>query len=109
MALVRERGARLAVDDAGSGYAGLQHVMRLEPDVIKLDRALVDGVAADPVKAALIEAFVRYGRDIDATICAEGIETLEDLEVLADIDVAYARLAGHHVAAALARLAASRS
>ena len=89
MALVRERGARLAVDDAGSGYAGLQHVMRLEPDVIKLDRALVDGVAADPVKAALIEAFVRYGRKIDATICAEGIETLDDLEVLADIDVAY--------------------
>jgi diguanylate cyclase (GGDEF)-like protein/PAS domain S-box-containing protein len=89
MALVRERGARLAVDDAGSGYAGLQHVMRLEPDVIKLDRALVDGVAADPVKAALIEAFVRYGRRIDATICAEGIETLEDLEVLADIDVVY--------------------
>jgi diguanylate cyclase (GGDEF)-like protein/PAS domain S-box-containing protein len=89
MALVRERGARLAVDDAGSGYAGLQHVMRLEPDVIKLDRALVDGVAADPVKAALIEAFVRYGRRIDATICAEGIETLADLEVLADIDVAY--------------------
>jgi diguanylate cyclase (GGDEF)-like protein/PAS domain S-box-containing protein len=89
MALVRERGARLAVDDAGSGYAGLQHVMRLEPDVIKLDRALIDGVAADPVKAALIEAFVRYGRSSDATICAEGIEALEDLEVLADIDVAY--------------------
>jgi EAL domain-containing protein (putative c-di-GMP-specific phosphodiesterase class I) len=89
MALVRERGARLAVDDAGSGYAGLQHVMRLEPDVIKLDRALVDGVAADPVKAALIEAFVRYGRRSDATICAEGIESLDDLEVLADIDVAY--------------------
>jgi diguanylate cyclase (GGDEF)-like protein/PAS domain S-box-containing protein len=89
MAMVRARGARLAVDDAGSGYAGLEHVMRLEPDVIKLDRALVDGVAADPVKAALIEAFVRYGRRIDASICAEGIETLEDLEVLADIDVAF--------------------
>src|SRR4051812_16368259 len=89
MALVRERGARLAVDDAGSGYAGLQHVMRLEPDVIKLDRALVDGVAADSVKAALIEAFVRYGRRIDAMVCAEGIEKLEDMEVLANIDVAY--------------------
>jgi diguanylate cyclase (GGDEF)-like protein/PAS domain S-box-containing protein len=89
MALVRERGARLAVDDAGSGYAGLQHVMRLEPDVIKLDRTLVDGVADDPVKAALIEAFVRYARRIDAAICAEGIETLEDLERLADIDVAF--------------------
>jgi diguanylate cyclase (GGDEF)-like protein/PAS domain S-box-containing protein len=89
MTLVRERGARLAVDDAGSGYAGLQHVMRLEPDVIKLDRTLVDGVAADPVKAALIEAFVRYARRIDATICAEGIETLADLDVLADIDVAF--------------------
>jgi EAL domain/GAF domain len=63
--------------------------MRLEPDLIKLDRALVDGVAGDPVKAALIEAFVRYARRIDATVCAEGIETIEDLECLADIDVAY--------------------
>ena len=48
------------------GYAGLTQVMRLAPDVIKLDRTIVTGVAGDPVKAALIESFVRYAREIDA-------------------------------------------
>jgi diguanylate cyclase (GGDEF)-like protein/PAS domain S-box-containing protein len=86
---IRARGARLAIDDTGSGYAGLQHVMRLAPDIIKLDRALVAGVCEDPVKASLIESFVRYARDIDADVCAEGIETTDDLARLADLDVAY--------------------
>jgi diguanylate cyclase (GGDEF)-like protein/PAS domain S-box-containing protein len=89
LAALRGQGARLAVDDTGAGYAGLTHVMRLAPDVIKLDRALTTGVDRDPVKAALIGSFVRYARDIDATVCAEGVETLEELERLADLDVTY--------------------
>ena len=63
--------------------------MRLAPDIIKLDRTLVAGVSDDPVKAALIESFVRYAREIDAAVCAEGIEDLRDLARLADLDVAY--------------------
>ena len=86
---LRGRGVRVAVDDTGAGYAGLTHVMRLQPDVIKLDRALTTGVDTDPAKAPLISSFVRYARDIDADVCAEGIETLEELECLASLDVAY--------------------
>jgi diguanylate cyclase (GGDEF)-like protein/PAS domain S-box-containing protein len=86
---VRRRGARIAVDDTGSGYAGLTQVMRLAPDVIKLDRSLVAGAADDPIKSALIASFVRYARDIDASVCAEGIEDMRDLAHLADLDVAY--------------------
>jgi len=86
---LRARGARLAIDDTGSGYAGLTQVLRLAPDIIKLDRALIEGVADDPVKAALIASFVRYAHDIGATVCAEGIETMADLTRLADLDVAY--------------------
>jgi diguanylate cyclase (GGDEF)-like protein/PAS domain S-box-containing protein len=86
---VRRRGARLAVDDTGSGYAGLTQVMRLAPDIIKLDRTIVTGVATDPIKAALIESFVRYARESNATVCAEGVEDLHDLAHLADLDVTY--------------------
>ena len=89
LASLRARGARLAVDDTGAGYAGLTHVMRLQPDIIKLDRALTTGVDTDPAKAPLISSFVRYARDIDAAVCAEGVETLAELERLADLDVAY--------------------
>ena len=86
---INRRGGRFAVDDAGSGYAGLRQLMRLRPDVLKLDRSVVDGVSGDPAKAALVASLVRYARDMDATLCAEGIETLEDLELLADLDVTY--------------------
>jgi diguanylate cyclase (GGDEF)-like protein/PAS domain S-box-containing protein len=84
---LRLRGAHLAVDDLGAGYAGLRQVMRLQPDVLKLDRSLVSGVSADPAKAPMVDALVRYARRIGAVVCAEGIETMEDLEALADLDV----------------------
>jgi diguanylate cyclase (GGDEF)-like protein/PAS domain S-box-containing protein len=89
LAELRRRGARLAVDDIGAGYAGLKQVMRLQPDVLKLDRSLVAGVASDPAKGAMVDALVRYSRRIDADVCAEGVGTLEDLEALADLDVTY--------------------
>ncbi len=86
---LRFRGARLAVDDLGAGYAGLRHVMRLRPNVLKIDRSLVDGVSTDPAKAPMIDALVRYAKRIGAVVCAEGVETLSDLEALAHLDVTY--------------------
>jgi diguanylate cyclase (GGDEF)-like protein len=86
---LRERGARVAVDDAGAGYAGLQQLMRVAPDLIKLDRSLVTDVDSDPAKQALVDSFVRFGRRTGAQVVAEGIETEEELRTLADLDVAY--------------------
>ncbi|MCZ3385718.1 MAG: EAL domain-containing protein [Actinomycetia bacterium] len=88
---LRDRGARVAVDDVGEGYAGLQRVLALSPDVIKLDRSLVTGVESEPVKAALVEAIVRYAGKVGAEVCAEGVENLDDLYALADLDVAEAQ------------------
>jgi diguanylate cyclase (GGDEF)-like protein len=89
LAPLRARGARVAVDDAGAGYSGLQQVMRIQPDLIKLDRSLVANVDSDPAKAALIDSFVRFAARTGADVCAEGIETPEELKVLADLDVTY--------------------
>jgi diguanylate cyclase (GGDEF)-like protein len=86
---LRMRGARIAVDDAGEGYAGLQQVMSMRADIIKLDRALVADVHADPAKVALIGSLVHFARSTGAAICAEGIETLEELRVLIHLGVAY--------------------
>ncbi|HEX5016998.1 MAG TPA: EAL domain-containing protein [Actinomycetes bacterium] len=91
VAALRDRGARIAVDDVGEGYAGLQRVLSLSPDLIKLDRSLVAGVESQPVKAALVEAIVRYAAKVGAEVCAEGVENLDDLYVLADLDVAEAQ------------------
>jgi diguanylate cyclase (GGDEF)-like protein len=89
LADMRARGARVAVDDAGAGYAGLQQLMRVAPDLIKLDRSLVQNINEDTAKQALVESFVRFGRRTGAQVVAEGIETEEELRVLADLDVTY--------------------
>jgi EAL domain-containing protein (putative c-di-GMP-specific phosphodiesterase class I) len=84
---LRARGAQIAVDDAGAGYASMRQVMQLRPDIIKLDRALVTGVDADAAKRALVRAFVAFGDEIGSRVCAEGIEELAELRALADLDV----------------------
>jgi diguanylate cyclase (GGDEF)-like protein/PAS domain S-box-containing protein len=91
IAEARSRGALLAVDDAGSGYAGLKQLLRLTPDLIKVDRELVHGVHRDISKAALLDAFVGYAAKLGAEVCAEGVEDLEDLEVLGGLGLAYAQ------------------
>lgn len=73
------RGALLALDDAGSGYSGLQQMMQFRPHFIKLDRALVAGADRDEVKLALAELVGEFGGRIDAWLLAEGIETWGEL------------------------------
>src|SRR4051812_47171696 len=89
LAKMRARGARIAVDDAGAGYAGLNQVMRVQPDMIKLDRSLIEGVHSDSAKAALVEFFVMFARRVGAGVCTEGIETLEELRTLINLGVTY--------------------
>jgi diguanylate cyclase (GGDEF)-like protein len=84
---LRRRGARIAIDDAGAGHAGLTQLMRVRPDIVKLDHALIRDIDSDVARMALVESFVRFARNVGATVCAEGIETLGELEVLADLDV----------------------
>ncbi len=89
--LLRERGARIAIDDVGVAHSGLRRVMDLAPDRIKLDRALVQGVSASTAKAALIRAVVDFAEHIGAGVVGEGVETIDDLEALAELDVGYAQ------------------
>jgi diguanylate cyclase (GGDEF)-like protein len=84
---LRRRGALIAIDDAGAGYSGLKKLMRVRPDIVKLDRELIDGLHADAARLALVESFVRFAQRIGATVCAEGIESLDDLAAVADLDV----------------------
>jgi diguanylate cyclase (GGDEF)-like protein len=87
LADLRERGARIAIDDAGSGYAGLKQVMWVRPDIVKLDLDLTRAIHSDPVRMALVESLVRFARRIGAIVCAEGVEKHDDIEVLANLDV----------------------
>ena len=84
---LRERGMRLAVDDTGGGYASFSHVLRLRPDVIKLDRSLIADAVGDPAVRALVTAVVLVALEMDASVTAEGIETAEALQVVGSLGV----------------------
>jgi EAL domain-containing protein (putative c-di-GMP-specific phosphodiesterase class I) len=80
---LRSKGVRLAVDDAGAGFSSLRHVVDLQPEIIKLDIGLIRGVDADPARQALARALLAFAREtFDATVVAEGIETVGELEML---------------------------
>ena len=86
---LRQRGARIAVDDAGAGYAGLQQILRLRPDIVKLDLEFTRAIDADPVRRALATSLVTFGRDTGEVIIAEGIETLEEFDTLERLGVCW--------------------
>ncbi len=83
MARYRARGARFAVDDAGAGYASLRHVTELRPDFVKLDARLTAGLIDDEGRQALVRAMQTFAADIGAVVIAEGVETREELDLLA--------------------------
>jgi EAL domain-containing protein (putative c-di-GMP-specific phosphodiesterase class I) len=84
---LRRQGIRLAIDDAGAGYASLFHIVQLEPDIIKIDRSLVDGASTDRARRSVIRGFVGLAADIGATVIGEGVEHRADLDVLRDLGV----------------------
>jgi PAS domain S-box-containing protein len=79
---LRSRGLRIAIDDAGAGYASLRHILNIRPDIIKLDIALTRGIDIDPARQALAVALVTFREAIDAVLVAEGIETQNELDML---------------------------
>ena len=83
----RERGFRFAVDDAGSGYAGLGSIANLEPDFIKLDISLISGIDANFMKQNLVETMVSFANDNGIKVIAEGVEREEEYETVKQIGV----------------------
>ncbi|WIJ23903.1 EAL domain-containing protein [Devosia sp. RR2S18] len=97
LALVKLRGAgvRLAVDDAGAGYASLRHILALQPDIIKLDISLTRNIHADPARNALAAALVQFARQTACVILAEGVEDQRELGALQKLGINCAQ--GYHL------------
>ena len=87
LARFRERGFRIAVDDAGAGYAGLGSIANLEPDFIKLDISLISLIDTNFLKQNLVETLVKFSDEHGAKVIAEGVERGEELETLKRLGV----------------------
>ncbi|MEM7448790.1 MAG: EAL domain-containing protein [Myxococcota bacterium] len=86
---LRHKGIQVAVDDLGAGYSNLKYIADLAPDVVKLDRELIVNVGIDRRLRMLVTSLVRLCENMEAKVVAEGIEDLEELQVLRDIGVHY--------------------
>lgn len=88
---MREAGIGLGIDDFGAGHSSWRHVLQLEPEVLKLDLSLVQGVDASSQRQAMVGAMVSYCRGTDTILIAEGVEEAGDLAALLRLGVAHAQ------------------
>lgn len=86
---LKER-AWVAVNSTGAGFAGLQSLVDLGPDIVKIDREFLGGLAADPSRRALVKALVQFADETGVTLTAQGGETREDLQALRELGVRFA-------------------
>lgn len=87
LTLLRQRGARIAVDDVSTGYSGLLRLAAMRPDFVKVDRSVVSGVRDSVARSAVLEALVTLSHRLGGAVIGEGVERLDDLTALADFDV----------------------
>lgn len=91
LAGMRARGLRLAIDDAGAGYASFLHILRLAPDVIKLDRSLTREIDRRDESRSLAAALIGFASETGSQLLAEGVETREELATLREIGISKAQ------------------
>jgi EAL domain-containing protein (putative c-di-GMP-specific phosphodiesterase class I) len=84
---LRKAGVRLAVDDAGSGYADLESIAEVRPEYIKIANSITRNVSRDLIKQEIVSSFLGLALKLHSTVIAEGIETREDLQVLKRLGV----------------------
>ena len=85
--IFRDQGFRFAVDDAGSGYAGLGSIANLAPDYIKLDISLISNIDTNFLKQNLVETLVGFANSHGAKVIAEGVERREEFETVKQLGV----------------------
>jgi len=88
---IKQRGARIALDDVGSSYSGLSRMNRLRPEFLKLDQHLVSGAGQDPDRLELIDALHVLAKRINATVLVEGIQNLVELNSVIGLDIPLAQ------------------
>ena len=91
LAPLRQEGLRLAVDDAGSGFASFRHVLKLSPDIVKLDTSLVHEIDSDSLLRALGYTLTAFASALGAQVVAEGVETQREMDALRFLGVRFAQ------------------
>ncbi|MDI5886123.1 EAL domain-containing protein [Cobetia amphilecti] len=86
---LRKKGAKIAIDDAGAGYASLKHILEIDADKIKLDISLIRDIDSDKKRRALARALIAFANEIGTEVLAEGVETKDEMMTLVGMGVSY--------------------
>jgi EAL domain-containing protein (putative c-di-GMP-specific phosphodiesterase class I) len=89
LARLRSSGLQIAIDDAGSGYSGLESILQMRPEYIKVANSIVHSLHLETIKREIITALASLGRQIESNIVAEGIEHPDELRSLLELGVNY--------------------
>ncbi|MGZ5354682.1 MAG: EAL domain-containing protein, partial [Actinomycetota bacterium] len=92
---LRALGARIAIDDAGAGFASLRHILLIAPEIIKIDISLTSRIDTDPRRRALAAALVSFAKEMSIEVVAEGIESEEEYAALLSLGVRLGQ--GYHL------------
>ena len=82
----------VAIDDFGKGYSDIDRVLKIKPDIIKLDRVLTHGIHKDEIKQMYLKGIVSASSRVGSKILAEGVENFEDLQCLDKLEFFCTRL-----------------
>ena len=85
----RDLGFQFALDDTGAGHAGLEALVEISPDFIKVDRSFVSGIDQDPVRKTMLGALQTVSEKTNSRLIAEGLDTLEELETLGELGIEF--------------------
>ena len=84
---LRKKGMRLAIDDAGAGYASFQHILEIGADIIRLDISIIQNIDIDPARLALATALIAFAKETGAEVIAEGVESEAEFDELVHLGV----------------------
>ncbi len=95
VAPLKARGLRIAIDDAGAGYASFRHILNLHPEIVKLDVSITRAINCDRSRRALAAALCGFASETDCQIVAEGVETALELQAINDLGIS--KVQGYHL------------
>jgi EAL domain-containing protein (putative c-di-GMP-specific phosphodiesterase class I) len=80
--ILRLMGFRVAIDDTGSGYANLNAISEILPDIIKIDRSVIENIDKNSVKESMLKGLLLVAKEAGSQVVAEGIERKEEASVI---------------------------
>lgn len=84
---LRSAGISVSIDDFGAGFAGLNLLSKIQPEILKIDRQIIDGIYSDGPKQAIVKAIIGCANSLGITVVAEGVEHIEEWGWLQSVGV----------------------